>query len=166
MIKQMFNQMERVLPKKPVAKGDTWVVDTRQALPLLGELDLKQNCKLKDILKTSAGRVAVVDFTGEMTGDQPAVTEISPGVVKMQFKDVNIERSGTMKIHLENTVRTDTTMKMKSDMTMTGPGPQNQQVTVKMKHQGTMQTTVVPGRYVKPAPGSRPTTSPAAVEHF
>ncbi len=43
-IKQMFGQIEKVLPKKPVAKGDTWVLDTKQqALPGLGEMSLERN---------------------------------------------------------------------------------------------------------------------------
>ncbi len=164
---KMFGQTQKFLPKKPIAKGDTWIVDIKQAVPGLGELDLKQNCKLKDILKTSAGKVAVVDFTGKMTSDKPMITQTDSGA-KMQVKDVNIEQSGTMKIHLDNTVRTDMTvkMKMKSVVMVTVPGPQNQQMTIKVRTRGTVQTIVLPGKYVKPAPASRPTTKPAAVEHL
>ncbi len=100
-----------------------------------------------------------------MTRDRPVITEGRSGG-KMQARDVNGELSGTMKIHLDNTVRTDATTKMKSEETMTVPGPQNQPMTMKVREQSTMQMTVVPGKYVKPAPASRPTTKPAAVEHL
>jgi len=171
MIKDMFGQAEKMMPKKPVARGETWIVDIDVPMPMMGQgTKLRQKCTLKAIEITPAGKVAVVGFVGKFSSDQAATAPSSQPAdpLPMKFTKMDMDQSGTMRVHLDNTIRTDTTTKMTGDMAMSVHAPdragQGQETQMKIKLRGAVKMTVVPGKYKKPT--TRPATAPSSGEDF
>ncbi len=154
MLKQMISSSSRYMPDKPVAVGDTWETNTKQNVPVLGEIDFVQQCKLTDLPDTPAGKVAVIVFTGKMKSDKPTTTDMGQG--KMTFTSVDMTMTGKMNVNIANTTLTTTVMDMSSRIKMSVGGPEGRTMDMAVDTKGTVKTTVRPGRYEPPA------TQPAA----
>lgn len=160
MFSQMFSGMDAMLPTGPIVRGHTWATQKKQNLPMIGAVDLKQTFKLKEIRKTPAGRVAIIDFTGKMTTDESKPIAENPAM-PVKFGKIQIDQTGTMKLNAETGMMTDVTMNQNMHMEMVIPtGPEGQEMNMAIKQQGTVNMTVTPGKYKPPTP--MPTTAPAA----
>jgi len=158
MMEKMFSQSKQMLPDKPVGKGDTWDANLKLEIPMLGRMDIKQKCKLKEIEKTAAGKIAVIDFTGTVTGGAPGKTT-TMGTATMTFKKMDTEQSGTMRMDVDTGMMTRTMMNQKMAMEMSVTGPDGGQMNMATKMAGTSEVTVAPGKYVRAA-----ATKPAKVK--
>jgi hypothetical protein len=59
-MEQHFRQIETMMPKNAVSKGQSWMASMRMDLPLIGEVKTMFNCKLSDADATNA----VIDGNG------------------------------------------------------------------------------------------------------
>lgn len=174
MVEQMFGQARKMFPGEPVAKGESWTVDIDTPIPMMGPVKSNQKCTLKAIESTAAGKVAVIDFTGKMRSDGSTT---APGArptssLPMKFTKMNTDQSGTMRVHLDNTIHTDSKVKIAADMVMSVRGPgepasgEQNAMNIKMKMRGTLETTVVPGKYKAPTTRPVPESPKPVIEDF
>ncbi len=150
-----FRRLESLMPKSPVAVGDTWKSGVRLDLPIIGELKARYDCRLAALEPSAAGDRAVIDARSQYTQSSPKASSLF-GV------DVTLS-----KVDLEETTRL--TVNSKTGMVVQDECRRTATVTGKAKAEGeehefssrtttTMTTTVAAGPY---RPG-RPTGAAAS----
>ncbi|MHC4294760.1 MAG: DUF6263 family protein [Planctomycetota bacterium] len=163
MIKQLFSMGENFLPHKAVAKGDTWVAESTEEYPMIGEVKITHNCKLKDIEQTPAGKTAIIEFAGSITGEEGATRDVGPTTkpFKMTFKKTEIRQSGTSRMNVETAMLARTEMDLDSAMVIIAIREDGREMEMAIKQEGNVLMTIAPGEY-KPTATTSPTTRPAS----
>jgi hypothetical protein len=129
MLENLMTQAAKSFPEKSVAVGDTWKVDTKMNVPIIGELNVSQDCKLKAI----EGKLAVLDITSKAKTEKAVDTKLGPMTVTIDKMETT--QTGTMKVDTESGMAVqqnwDGTMDM--SMSMQGPDGEKMQTTSKQK---------------------------------
>jgi len=164
-LEQTVSAADQYLPGKPVAKGESWVVAHKQEIPMMGLVDVTQNCKLTDIIKTPAGKIAVIDISSKIASDTPA-TMPAESTMPVSISKTDIRQSGTMKMNVKLGMMTQMKLDQKSLIEMQGPGAAGDSPTrMTVTTRGTTEVTVQPGKYTPPdRPVARPASRPAEVD--
>ena len=92
----------KMIPAKPVGPGDEWASTlTVASMPMLGDMAFKANCRLRDVVKTPAGQVAVIDFVVKAKVANKAVTGGAGGQpVKMVIDSLETYMVGTIRFNM------------------------------------------------------------------
>jgi len=165
MFKEMFFAAQQYLPTQPVAKGESWTVNSNMEIPMIGNMDIKNQCVLKDLTKTADGTVAAIDYAGTMTRSQTQSSpSTSPTSMPFRMGKADIEHSGQITMNADSGMLTQMKTELKMVMEMTIEAPEGAAKTMTISSTGTTDTTMKPGIYVPPAsmPTSAPTSMPAA----
>ena len=106
----------------PVAIGDSWDADRTETIPMLGTLQVKQKCTLKEIKSTPAGKVAVIAFTSTIEKSPGRTAETAPATA-MTIGNIKIAQTGTMEMLVDSGMPLShvADQKMSMDMTMKPP---------------------------------------------
>jgi len=159
LFKELFSQSRKMMPTNPVAVGETWTNNIKQELPVLGKVTLKQDCKLKDIQKTPAGKIAVIEFTGKMTKDEAGPTTKEEGATPTPtLAKLDMALAGTMKLDVDTGLMTSAEMTQKGDMDMSMSSPQGEAMKFSINQNIKTEMETVPGKY---KPAAAPTTKAA-----
>ena len=164
MIDQFSGEAKAILPAKAVGKGDLWLVEADQSVAGVGKMKMANDCKLADVKETAAGKVAVIEFVGTATSDEPPPAR-SIGPVQAKFEQVQVNRSGTVKVDMNSGMVTDADIVQASKIVMQMASPQGQGAPMKMTilQKGKTVTQLRQGKYIPPTtrPAGEATTKPA-----
>ncbi|KKL41718.1 hypothetical protein LCGC14_2367510, partial [marine sediment metagenome] len=67
LVKQLIAKGQELLPAAGVRVGESWETSGKMTIPFVGPVNVVQQCKLKSVAKTKAGRIAYIDYKGRMT---------------------------------------------------------------------------------------------------
>jgi hypothetical protein len=109
-IKGMVEKMGELFPAKPLAVGDDWAVNTKMTVPMMGPMDIKQQCVLKAVEQSDAGKVAVIAYEAKI-GSKENTTTMGAG--QMSVKKLDLVMTGQMHANLENPMLQTMTGQMK-----------------------------------------------------
>lgn len=98
-IVDMVAKPSQMLPSGPVGPGDAWEPSIRINVPGIGELQVKQFCKLVSVEKTPAGSVAVIDYEG--TAQSEKETTANMGVAGLKIRSAVFKQSGQMRFNVD-----------------------------------------------------------------
>jgi len=113
LLKEMYSEhWGEMLPKTPVGPGDRWEGTMRiKSTPMIGKLEFQFYCLLQDIEDTPAGKVAVIDFVGEVSiYNKPLEGGQFPKGVNAKLKNLDIAVQGTARFNVDLGIGTE--MKM------------------------------------------------------
>ena len=97
-ITKMINQQASILPQKPVGVGDSYEGKYTMQVPLLGEMNIEYQGKVKDIQKKDGDTIITLDCTSSLVKKEP--TSVPANVGFERINSVNIEQKGQMKFSL------------------------------------------------------------------
>ncbi|MGA2265281.1 MAG: DUF6263 family protein [Phycisphaerae bacterium] len=165
-IARMMDWASEMMPSGPVAVGNTWENNHSQSMPMLGSMELKQKCTLKEIKSTPAGKVAVIAFTSNAEKDKGEGSETNAGM-EMTFNNIKLSQNGTVEMLVDSGMPLSSLVdqKMSMDLSMkpketsestTQPASMNMTI----QQDGKIEMSVHKGKYVPPA--TAPASQPAA----
>lgn len=157
---QMVDWGGKMMPPGPVAVGASWDRQYAEAIPMIGEVDVKQTCALKELKSSPTGKIAVISFT--VTAEKDEITRpAGEGGMEMTFSDIKMGQTGTLELMLDSGMplsqTTDQTMAMAIAMKRpAAPAAEGQappeapamQMTTKQASK--VRATLTPGKYVPP----------------
>ncbi len=93
----------RMIPTKPVGPGDEWASSIKVAsMPMLGDMAFDANCRLRDVVKTPAGQVAVIDFVVKAKVADKTIPPAEGGPpVKMVIDTLQTYMTGTVRFNMD-----------------------------------------------------------------
>ncbi|MCK5114457.1 MAG: hypothetical protein KAR11_06815 [Phycisphaerae bacterium] len=155
-IAEMASQSSKYLPKTPVGIGDKWKTDDDMKIPFLGKTNIKMDMEMVAVNKTPAGRIATIDMSGKMTGDNsenPMIRKLD-----MEFKGQELYNVDTLNVDK---------LVMNMTMSMEGgtPGPGGKEMTFTVVSKMKIETTMKhfgkkPAKKSADADAKKPTTKP------
>jgi len=158
-MKMMFSQIAGQLPKAPVAVGEKWKTNQVLPVPMLGNMTIEQECTLKEVRKTSAGRIARIDFVGKFSKGKPkAGANAAP--MGITISKMAGQQTGTMRFNVDTGMFTEMVVDQKMTMEMVPPGQEGAAPAMTMKQDGRTRTTFTKGKY-KPSAAGKPSAAPA-----
>jgi hypothetical protein len=140
-LKGLISKSAVLLPKGPVGPGDKWDVETPMAVPVIGQMKVKQSCALQKLEPVAGGgKAALIAVKGSVKTEKPTTNQL--GGVRMTVHKMDIAYDGSMRFDVALGVAESSTTKMKGlfSMSITGPNGQTQQVATKLG--GTVNVTV------------------------
>ena len=116
---ESFSQM-KTFPDKPVGKGDSWEISTDLAIPVLGDMQIKQVCTLKDV----KDGVATVTIKGSMKagGSEGADENAEEDGGMPGLREMNMTMDGTMLMNVATGLAKSMTMTQKGTFVMSVNG--------------------------------------------
>lgn len=136
-IRAMIEQQQKFLPGKAVGVGDNWEGKMSMPIPMLGDLDLKFDFKVKG---TKDG-VATLDFKGTVTKDQKSTTRM--GSTQITIDAMKIAQSGEMTFDAKQGVFTGSKIDQDMTMDMSMPNPNGGAMKMTNKQSAKITTTTV-----------------------
>ncbi len=156
-LSNMMDWSHRMMPDKPVAVGQDWDASIEMPIPMLGQVQVKQKCNLKELKDTPQGQVAVIAFTSEMQKEGGEEVEMGTPV-SMTVDKAKISQAGTMEMMVASGMPLNYGADQSSAITMTMTPPADsgtEAMTMQIQQAGKINMTVRKGKYVAP------TTKPA-----
>lgn len=140
-IADMVSKASQTLPADPVGPGDEWEPTATFKMPMIGELQVKQHCKLLDIEKTPAGNVAVIQYEGTAQSSKETTSDV--GGTAMKVLSVVFKQAGKMRFNVDTGMAESQVMDQDGTMAMAMPGPQEgQEVKVNSQQKMKLETTI------------------------
>ncbi|HIJ45764.1 MAG TPA: hypothetical protein HPP50_06375 [Rhodospirillaceae bacterium] len=157
-MKMMFSQTADQLPKAPVAVGEKWKANQVLPMPMLGNMTIEQECTLKEVRKTSAGRIARIDFVGNFSKGKPkAGANAAP--MGMTISKMAGQQTGTIRFNVDTGMVVEMVTDQKMTMEMAPPGQEGAAPAMTMKQNGQTRMTLTKGKYKSSAAGKSSATS-------
>jgi hypothetical protein len=141
-IANMVSKASQMLPAEPVGPGDEWEPTVTLNMSVIGELQVKQHCRLLDIEKTPAGNVAVIQYEG--TAQSAKETTGDVGGVPVKVQSAAFKQTGQMRFNLDTGIMESHTMTQDSTMAVVLPGLEagREEVTMNSQQKMKVETTV------------------------
>ncbi len=154
-----FRRLESLVPRSPVAVGDTWKSGLRLDLPIIGELKARYDCKLVATEKAADGDLAVIEASSQYAQSSPKASSIMG--VEVTLNKVDLEE----KARLTVSRRTGLAVRDECRRTATMAGKAVVEGEERQFTSGTtttMTTTLVPGPWKPGKPAEAVGSQPAA----
>jgi len=127
-----------MMPKEPVAVGETWKTEGTSELPMLGQVKTNSENTLKDVKTENGRKIAVVSTKSVFHSDELNEMEAVPGV-KVTWTKINVTADTTLLLDIESGLAlsntSDTEMAMETSISAAGR-------TMEQKISGKGKTTV------------------------
>jgi hypothetical protein len=140
MVEKMMSQASKSFPDKPVGVGDTWKVETKMTVPMVGEMVVNQDCKLKDVEKSGSTRLAVVEIEAKAKADKPVENKTRRGT--MTVEKMQTAQKGTMKVDVDKGIAVQQNWDGTVDMEMTTVGRDGESTPISSKQKLKMEITM------------------------
>jgi len=142
-IKDMITKSSEMLPEKAVGAGDDWQPTMKFNLPLAGECEVKQNCKLTEIQAATAGKIAVIQYEGNGKSTKETTTQM--GAVTVTVQNMTSAQKGQLKFNVDTGMIDSLTMNTDGVMEFTAPGPEGKTAKVVSKQKSKAEIFVTKG---------------------
>lgn len=156
-VSHMVNWAADMMPSGPVAAGSSWDADRKETVPMLGEVQVKQKCTLKEIKSTPGGKVAVIAFTSRIEKDKAEASDTGAPMA-MTFSNIRIDQSGTVEVLLDSGLPLSYSADFKQSMELSSKpqegaeeAPEQGGMNMTMQQNGKVQMSIQKGKYVPPA---------------
>lgn len=134
----------RLLPKKPVALGDTWQTTTTGEMALVGEVTVRCKCRLAELTRSPAGLLATVTFTGELTANgRRATTRPSKTA---DAAEIRLEQTGRVVLNVATGTVLEHRVEQKGKATSSVTGPKHTKLDLAADIKTTTATKITPIR--------------------
>lgn len=135
---QSLDMAREMVPKEPVAVGETWKTEGNSEIPMLGKAKTNLENTLKEIKTENGRKYAVIASKSLIHSEEPREMEVMPGT-KMTFSSVDINGETTVLLDMESGFAKSSAIDMEIAMEMSmGLGDK----TIKQKISGKNKTTV------------------------
>lgn len=138
-MRQMIEQTQSKMPSKPVGVGDTYDTKTTLPMPMIGDMDMKYDMKVKSIDGSGDDQTATVEFSGDVGSEKPTTTQM--GQAKMTIDSVKMTQQGEAKINVKLGLASSTNFTQEMNMAMTVPGPEGKDMKTTVKSVGKINST-------------------------
>lgn len=140
-MKQMIEQQQAIMPTKPVGVGDGYESKMTLPMPILGNMDIKFDMKVKAIDGTGDDQVATLEFKAVAGTDKPTTTQMGPA--KMTLDSMKMTQQGELKFNVKLGSAMSGTVDQDMNMAMTVPGEDGNDVKTTVKQTGKIKTSTV-----------------------
>ena len=112
---------KEMMPKNPVAVGETWKTEGSSELPMLGKAKMNLENTLQEVKTESGRKIAVIESTSTISSEEAKETSLLPGM-SMTFSAMDVSGKTTAFVDLESglmqksTADMDITMEISMDM--------------------------------------------------
>ena len=154
-MKMMLWEMAGPLPKQPVAVGEKWTTNKALVVPMLGNMTMEQECTLKEVRKTSAGRIAKIGFVGKFSKGKPKPGD-NAATTPMTISKMAGQQTGTMRFNVDTGMVAEIVTDQKMAMEMVPAGQEGAAPAMTMKQDGRTRMTLTEGKYKPSAAGKAP----------
>ena len=135
-----FRRLEALMPKNPVAVGDTWKAGVRVDLPMVGELKVRYDCRLAAVEPGPDGDIAVIEVQSDYRLTRPKTIEVEG--VEVRLTSIEMQEQGTLRTNLRTGLLvSDTTTRTATVQGSAGQGDQQQPVSTRTRTQSTSTLT-------------------------
>jgi hypothetical protein len=142
-IKDMITKPSEMLPDKAVGVGDEWQPTMKLDIPLSGEGEVKQTCKLLEIQAATAGKIAVIQYEG--TAKSTKETTAPMGAVTVKIQSVTSAQKGQVRFNIDTGMIESLTVSTESTIALTAPGPEGKTENVVTKQKAKADIAVTKG---------------------
>lgn len=135
-----FRRLEALMPKNPVAVGDTWKAGVRVELPMVGELKVRYDCRLAAVEPGPDGDIAVIEAQSDYRLTRPKT--IAMEGVEVRLTSIEMQEQATLRTNLRTGLLvSDTTTRTAAVQGTAGQGDQQQPVSSRTRTQTTSTLT-------------------------
>jgi hypothetical protein len=139
-IKEMVTKAADMFPAQPVGPGDEWKPILKFNIPVVGELEIKQTCKLLDVETAPAGKTAVIQYDGTAQSTKETTTTMGGG--SMTINSLSFTQTGQMRFNIDTGMTDTQVMNQDGTMDMTVPAPDGKTAKVSSKQKMKMETMI------------------------
>lgn len=153
-----FRRLESVIPKSPVAVGDTWKAGLRIDLPVVGEIKARYDCKLAAVENAGEGQIAVIEATSKYSLANPKTVEMEGA--KVTLTSIEMDEQATLRVSLKTgLIASDESTRTVTTVAKTTQ--EGKEIEIGTKSVTKSKTTVAPAGKEQATPGTQQDSKPA-----
>ena len=145
----------QLLPAGPVAVAEQWQATVTFEMPFGGEVSYVQNCKLKEVQITAAGRLAVIEFSGTFESDKVFPAELRGS--RLKITKTKFTETGQMQVNADLGMAVYEKVHQEGEMELSIMERPGQVTEMRLKQKLDRQETLRPDQQPQTAPASSPT---------
>jgi hypothetical protein len=94
----MFTRARQMLPDRPVAVGEAWETRVEFAVPLLGRVPVRRQCRLQAVEESGGSRVAVIGLSSEAEPGGAGAAPAGADHIPLRMQVLSLEQSGELRL--------------------------------------------------------------------
>ncbi|MHC4982291.1 MAG: hypothetical protein ACYTF6_03870 [Planctomycetota bacterium] len=134
--------VNKLFPDNPVGVGAVWHPSFKQPLGPFGEVMVEAECEMKELKDTGAGKVAVIEYSGDVkkTGSGGG----SFGPLRTKLLEIDMDQKGRVSFNVDKGMAEKMTVEQKGKMKLEMTGPNGETVTSSIDQDMKLKVTVEP----------------------